>query len=201
MNTMRMLVTAIVLIVWTAGLAEAAAYFTGFEEGNKTAYAIGTVLESNIVWTFDSAVHGTIATSDRFEGNRGVRLARNNPGATEASIYTQVITGNFSALSFKYAKYGTDPDVTMRAEVSTDDGATWLQVGTDFVASSTTLTLFQEALGPYQDVNIRIRTISGGTGSRVRSNIDTLTLVPEPVSLSAMGLLVCGAAWLWRRVR
>lgn len=186
----KMLVTFAVVMAVTSFVS---AYFTGFEDGPvKSTYAIGTVTHSNIVWTFDSALHATLGTlPDRIEGTRSVRLARNN-GVSEASIYTQVITGSFSAISFKYARYGTDPAITHRCEYSTDNGSTWVQIGSDFISTSTDLTLFHETFGPVQDINIRIRTLSGGTGSRVRSNIDTLALIPEPGAIAVL----CGAGAL-----
>lgn len=195
----KMLVTFAVVMAVTSFVS---AYFTGFEDGPvKTVYAIGNVTHSNIVWTFDNALHATLGTlPDRIEGTRSVRLARNH-GVSEARIYTQIITGTFSAISFKYAKYGTDAAVTHRCEYSTDNGGSWVQIGSDFTSTSTDLTLFQETFGPVQDINIRIRTLSGGTGTRVRSNVDTLALIPEPGAIA----LLCGAgalaALVTRRLR
>ena len=97
-NTLIVAVTAVLL----AHGAFAATYFTGFEEGNIISYVGGTVLESNIVWTFSSALSGTLS-ADNKDDIKCVRMARNNVGGTEASIRSQVITGSFGILSFKYA--------------------------------------------------------------------------------------------------
>jgi len=191
MKKFAIALTFISMIASTASIY-AAAYYTGFEDVVKASYVAGNVSASNIVWTFDSAVSGTLS-SDRKEGGTSVRMARNATAPTESRIYTQVITGAFSAVSFKYAKYGTaDPTVELAFEVSTDYGSSWTQVGTNFYSTSTALTLFQETFGPYSDMNIRITTLAGGTGSRNnRVNIDTLALIPEPAALLGLfGILL-----------
>jgi len=200
----------IVATLFSSALVQAASYYTGFEDGaTKSSYAIGNVALSNVWWTLDSCVVGTLSL-DKKEENCSLRMAYNGAGAssyTGSTYMIETLTGNFSSVSFKYASYGTSSiyplDGRLATDISTDDGATWNNLSTIEVhTSDQALTPLSTTFGPYQYVRLRFRFWIADvtcTYSRNRMNVDNVELVPEPSALLLGGVAVAGLLAFLRR--
>lgn len=168
----------------------AAAYYTGFEDATKPGYDSGDnlVTLSNKVWLLENTLIGTLTGDRVIEGVRAARL-RHREGTDAATVQSQVMTGNYNALSFTYVKFGNDGDTDFAVHYSTDEGMSWVQIGSDMTATSTDHATFSETFGPAEDIVLRIQTI-GGAGTQSRIAVDSLALIPEP----GVGLVFAGLA-------
>ena len=182
----------------------AAAYYTGFEEDSKTSYTVGDVALSNTVWTLDSCVIGSLSADKKLE-DYSLRMAYNGSvGYTGMSYMIETLTGNYSALSFKYAVYGSSSylnDANLGADISTDDGASWMELAVvTFDTDVQDLTDFSTTFGPYQYVRLRLRYWDATcTYSRQRINVDNVALIPEPTTAAAAFAGLAGLVALLRR--
>ncbi|GEM_PF-2482511 len=206
MKSRSAITAAVLIVVCVAGFANAASYYTGFEDTNKPSYVVASVSFSNVVWTLDSVVSGSLA-ADKKEGVYSLRMAYSGvPGSvyTGSAYFAETLTGAFSTLSFKYAAYGTSSylvDGRIAADISTDDGGTWNNVmETEVHSSDQDLTPTGTSFGPYNYVRLRFRFWDlTCTISRQRANIDTVELIPEPGSLLIAGSVAVGLLALLRR--
>lgn len=132
----------------------------------KTAYASANVSLSGRLWNLSDALIGT-TVDDRLEGVRSARF-RTNGTMTAQFDYTNGI----GQVAFWHAKYGGDADSFVALDVSTNSGATWINVGTAAVVS-TELKLFEANVFRAGNVRLRIRH-AGPSGSNRRFNVDDI---------------------------
>jgi endonuclease I len=102
-------------------------YETSFEDGTKAAYAYGLVTLSDMDWTFEEALLGTLATDLNVDG-QSVRIK-------EGYIKTEFAVSDIAQVIFYAGTYGSDADSPVRFEVSTD-ATTWITLDT-FTATKT----------------------------------------------------------------
>jgi len=143
----------------------------------KTSYATGTNSLSGLDWLLTQALIGTL-DNDWKEGLRSLRL-----GGHEDSTLTLLedVPDGLSRISFPYRRYGTDPQVDWRVDISTDQGQSWNQTGSDFKAPDTdTIQTFSADLNIPDPVRVRIRraTMDGNTNTTKRLNIDNIMILP-----------------------
>ena len=79
------------------------------------------------------------------------------------------ISTGVSAVSFNYAKYGTDANSSFEIWSSNNAGTSWQKLGNTVTASSTTLTKISFSANNTSAVRFQIRKISGG-----KLNIDDI---------------------------
>ncbi|NLF39300.1 hypothetical protein GX586_07635 [bacterium] len=205
MKTIRIVITAVAVLAFAAGMANAAAYYTGFEDGVKAGYALGSVSLSGVVWTLDNALIGSL-TADKRAEVKSVRMSYNGLTSYTSSMYlAETLTGAYSSLSFLYADYGSyENDLRLAADISSDDGVNWSELGVVEVHSSDqTLTSYSTSFGPYQYVRVRFRVWSAAaaTFSAQRVNVDNVAIVPEPAMMTGAAVLLAGMALAARRRR
>lgn len=154
-------------------LPPADGYFVDFEGAGevKTGYASGTVNLSGLDWDMTQALIG-VDDADFRNGARSVRF--NGKDGSSMTMLEDKANG-LGTLSFEYRRYGaTDAQVDWVAEYSTDQGATWTQIGSEFTATSD-VQEFNEAVNVAGDVRIRIIVVNPHSQNR-RLNIDDIFL-------------------------
>jgi hypothetical protein len=135
--------------------AQVVQYLVDFEgaDETKTGYASGVVTLSGLDWTMTEALIGT-AAADFKNGARSARMR----GYGVSSITMLDDLPNVGQVSFVYRRYGTDSQVDWRVEYSSDQGASWIQVGSDFTAPSTNdVQIFSENVDLSVPVRFRIK--------------------------------------------
>jgi len=139
----------------------------------KSSYASGNVTLSGISWNLTEALIGDLGT----DWKNGVRSARlRGYGASAITMQADKSNG-LGTLSFAYRRYGTDPQVDWKAEYSLDDGASWIQIGTSFIApASDVVQGFSQTVNVSGEVRIRIKRATESGSSNNRLNIDDITL-------------------------
>jgi len=161
------------LIAFTAGLvvltislttATTAPLSEGFEAGGKTAYAAANVTLGTGSWFMDDALIGNLSTdrktgafSARIRNTGRVRMNFNKSGAGTVSI--------------QHAVFGTDGSSTWQLWSSTNNGSTWIQVGSTVTTSSTTLQTANFTVNNVNAIRFEIRKIAGGAN---RINVDNV---------------------------
>ena len=156
---------------------DAETYVVDFEgEGEtKAAYASATVNLSGMDWDLTDALIGT----DAADWKNGVRSARMRGYGTSVMTMLEDLPGGVGTISFKYRRYGTAAQVDWKVEYSTNGGADWTQVGSDFTAPATDeVQTFTEAINSSGNTRVRIkRATETGTSNR-QLNIDDITMTP-----------------------
>ena len=179
------------------------------EGETKTAYAVGTVTLSGFEWELNEALIGSDEGDLWGESERSLRMR-----GWEASAMTLLDTlwGGVDTISFEYRRYGSDTQVDWRVEYTTDNGATWVQVGDDFTAPSTNVVqTFSEPVNVSDPVRVRIaRATMDGGAVNLRLNIDNIVLevpailpppAPEvPTALPATGVQATQFVANWEAV-
>ncbi len=161
-----------------------AQYNVDFEDGVKSAYAADTVLLNGINWIFDDAVIGTLS-NDRKNGLKSARV-RN----TGSLMMIDNKTTGAGTISVYHAKFGTDGNSTWKLETSIDDGANWVQQGSNVTTSSTTLTIATfSGINITGNVRVRIVKLTGGSA---RVNYDDFSISDYPTTV-ADRLVISGA--------
>jgi hypothetical protein len=144
--------------------------FEGATE-TKTVYASGTVTLSSLDWDMTEALIGT-AAADYKNGARSARLR----GYAASSMSMLEDLPNVGQISFLYRRYGTDVQVDWRVEYSIDQGVSWIQIGSDFIAPSTNdVQTFSENLDISVPVRFRVKRATESGASNNRLNIDDIT--------------------------
>lgn len=133
-----------------------------FENGSKTAYADANINLSTGSWDFNDALTGNLA-ADAKDGNKSVRLRT-------GSISMNFDVSGLTQLNFKHAKYGSDATSTWKLEMSTDGGATYTQIGSDYTETSTALV--NDSVKVVVTGKVRFKFEKTGT---TRINIDDIT--------------------------
>mgnify|MGYP001017648384 FL=1 len=167
------LITFIALLLSLAfAWADYSVNFEGTGE-TKASYASGNVTLSGISWNLTEALIGDLST-DWKNGLRSARLR--GYGASAITMQADKSNG-LGTLSFAYRRYGTDPQVDWKAEYSLDDGASWIQIGTSFIApASDVVQGFSQTVNVSGEVRIRIKRATESGSSNNRLNIDDITL-------------------------
>ena len=154
-----------ILTLILLGVSLLGAIYTVNFEGTgetKTAYASGNVTLSGISWNLTEVLIGTEA-GDVITGIRSARLR--GYGTSLMTMLSNKSDG-LGTLSFKYKRYNTtDSQVDWKAEYSTNDGGSWIQIGSTFTA------LYQDVAQTFtQEVNV-----SGAVRIRIRPNTESGT--------------------------
>jgi hypothetical protein len=150
-------------------------YFVDFEGvgETKTSYATGTVNLSGLDWEMTEAL---IGTSDN-DWKNGQRSARMRGYAASAITMLENKPNGIENISFLYRRYGTDTQVDWKAEYSTDNGDTWIQIGSPFTAPDTDVVqTFSESVSINGNIRIRIKRETEEGSSNSRLNIDDILL-------------------------
>ncbi|MEO3404746.1 DNA/RNA non-specific endonuclease [Mucilaginibacter sp. CAU 1740] len=133
-----------------------------FENGTKTAYAAADITLSTGSWNFNDALIGNLA-ADLKDGTKSVRIRT-------GSIAMNFDINGLTTLYIKHGKYGTDATSTWQLLMSTDQGATYTQVGSDISEINTTLVTDSFKVSVTGKVRFQIK--KAGT---TRINIDDIT--------------------------
>ncbi|HEK19969.1 MULTISPECIES: DNA/RNA non-specific endonuclease [unclassified Mucilaginibacter] len=133
-----------------------------FETGSKTAYAAADIQLTTGIWNFNDALLGNLA-ADVKNGNKSVRLRTGD-------ITMKFDISNLQQITIKHAKYGTDANSTWQLMMSVDGGATYTQLGSDILETSTTFVTDSFKVTVNKPVRFRIQK----TGT-TRINIDDIT--------------------------
>ncbi len=123
-------------------------YYTGFEDGEKAAYADGHVFLSDEQWFFADSLIGDLDDDQRVE-DYSVRIR-------DGYIETDFAVSGVYRISFMYGRYlGDDPSDVM-FHVSTDQDE-WIQIGETLTATETFETFeltFDETLYDAHDFTV-----------------------------------------------
>ena len=117
-------------------------------------------------WTWDF-INAGIFGDNVSRGSLSCRL-----GKTSTSSITMLddVEGGIGAISFWIASYGSDVNVTLDVDFSTDKGATWTTLGT-VTASPGALQYYMHEIPIEEPVRFRLAQTAGA-----RANIDDITL-------------------------
>ena len=150
-----------------------AQYLVNFESETKAAYASANVTLSGLSWNMTEALIG----SETNDWKNGLKSARLRGYGTSAMTMLQDKENGIGNISFSYRRYGTDVQVDWKVEYSTNQGASWTQIGSVFTAPATNdVQTFNEVVNVTGDVRIRIiRATASGTQNR-RLNIDDILI-------------------------
>jgi hypothetical protein len=150
-----------------------AQYVVDFENETKGGYPSATVDLSGLDWDMTEALIGTLAA----DWKNGARSARMRGYGNSSMTMLANKTNGLGTISFQYRRYGTDVQVDWRVEYSINNGADWIQIGSDFTApASDVVQTFSEVVNVNADIRIRIkRATEEGTANR-RLNIDDIVL-------------------------
>jgi predicted RNA-binding protein with TRAM domain len=162
--------------------------FENFETGSKGSYTSGDVNCTSGSWNFNNALIGTSA-SDRKYGSQSARIQ-----STGVLSMNFDVTNGISSLTVYHARYGTDPNVTWKLEVSNNSGSSWdAYVSSDVTTSSTTLTAQSFNIDLCGTLRFRIVKLTG-----TRLNIDDIVLVekaPTPSAPTASSQSFCSSSY------
>ncbi len=144
---------------------------TGEESGS---YPAETVSLSGLNWQVGPEVQIGTAANDFKNGLRSARLRARDGSVLEM---LEDKADGIGTISFVYRRYGSDDNQQPWAvEYSDDQGASWIQIGSDFTATATEQT-FLETVNAEGDVRVRIRlTTTPGTSGDRRMNVDDITI-------------------------
>jgi endonuclease G len=192
MKKSRFGVAAKALLAFSAGLlvltvslttATMAPLSEGFEAGGKTSYAAANVTLGTGSWYMDEALTGNLST-DRKTGAYSARIR--NSGLVRMNFNK---TGA-GTVSIQHAVFGTDGSSTWQLWSSTNNGSTWVQVGSTVTTSSTTLQTATFTVNNANAIRFEIRKVSGGAN---RINVDNIQIgdfsspTPTPSEHLTMG--------------
>ncbi|GAB3196150.1 hypothetical protein GCM10027293_07980 [Pontibacter aydingkolensis] len=141
-------------------------FMEDFESGSKGSYTAGSVNLSTGTWLLNEALIGSLE-SDRKTGTKSVRIR--DLGTLEMQFNVQ----GAQSVNISHAVYGTDAGSTWQLQASTNDGASWLAVGSNVNSASTTLQDVSFSVNYTSAVRFRIVKLSG-SGTRI--NIDNFTI-------------------------
>ncbi|GAA4325648.1 hypothetical protein GCM10023115_40150 [Pontixanthobacter gangjinensis] len=136
-----------------------------YEAGSKGSYSAGTVDLPSGIWYLEEALLGSL-DNDRKTGTKSVRIR--DYGILEMNY--DVLGAQ--TVSFNHAVYGTDGSSTWEFQMSTDQGSSWISLGTQN-STSTNLQTANFDISSSENVRFRIVKLSG-SGDRI--NIDDFTI-------------------------
>ncbi len=147
-------------------------YFVDFEDGNKPSWASSDTTLNGIEWNMNEALVGNL-DADWKNGEKSARLRGYD---TSSMTMLEDKANGLGTLSFFYRCYGTEDQVDWKAEYSTDQGSSWIQIGDDFTHTGSEVLEFNETVNVPGNVRIRIvRATDSGRQNR-RLNIDDIFL-------------------------
>ena len=117
-------------------------------------------------WTWDF-INAGIFADNVSRGNLSCRLGKTS---TSSITMREDVEGGIGAISFWIASYGSDTNVTLDVDFSTDKGATWTTLGT-VTASPGALQYYMLEIPIEEPVRFRLAQTAGA-----RANIDDITL-------------------------
>ena len=138
-----------------------------FENGTKTAYALGDVILSSGSWSFNDALLGN-TTSDRKNGTQSARIRNSGILSTNFNY-----TAGASTVTVLHALYGTDASSTWQLWYSTNGGSSYVQSGSTVTSSSTTLQTASFTINIAGNIRFQIRKTDGTTN---RINFDDFSV-------------------------
>lgn len=142
--------------------------------GSVPCYSNTTFTGTACCWTVDNGGFGTDSKDKGFNGSTTMRMGKN---ATSTVTMADDKQGGIGTVTFDAAKWGSDPDVTLNVEYSTDGGFSWISAGTVTITSSTA-TPFSLKVNKAGSGRIRLRQSAGS-----RWHIDNIGIS----NYSAMG--------------
>jgi endonuclease I len=170
--TFSMTSTRYLAAVYATRQVDVLAYYTGFEDCSKDAYAAAQLETEDLLWWFSDALIGK-DTSDRKVGLKSVRMKA-------GYLETMAPISGLTSLSFQYGQYVSTEayDETLTVSVSADQ-TTWIELSQ--VASTASFLTYSfdlteswydtKSLGPDTPLYVRI----AGPAS-ARTNIDEFTI-------------------------
>ena len=183
MKTIQRFLSLLLLTTFITVSANAQ-FFEDFEGGNKTFYNGETVPLETGNWYLDDALLGN-GTNDKFNGSKGVRMDRRD-GKT-GNIYMQFDKlGGADEISFAYANYGSSTGNKLQVQYSTDQGATWVDLGSELTPSS---TLETATLSVNIEGNIRFKFIQSAGDDRLNFddvNITDFVVAQDDATISVL---------------
>lgn len=105
-----------------------------FDAGVKTDYVVADVALPTGIWNLNDAILGG-NTADAKYGTKSVRIE--NTGTLTMQFD---ISNGARSISLYYARYGEEANSTFKVLASVNSGSSWVQLGSDITASSSTLT-------------------------------------------------------------
>ena len=117
-------------------------------------------------WTWDF-INAGIFADNVSRGNLSCRLGKTS---TSSITMREDVEGGIGAISFWIASYGSDTNVTLDVDFSTDKGASWTTLGT-VTASPGALQYYMLDIPIEEPVRFRLAQTAGA-----RANIDDITL-------------------------
>jgi hypothetical protein len=154
----------------TFSIPVAVDYGSGFEDVTKAGYATGNVAVAGIDWEFADAL---IASGDANDFKNGLQSVRLRGYGTSALTMLADLPGGIGSISFDHRRYGTDTQIAWVVEYSTDQGASWTEVGR-FTAGENVAT-FSATPNVSAPARVRIRAAVAGSSNR-RTNLDDLVI-------------------------
>ncbi|MDD3477298.1 MAG: hypothetical protein PHP32_00270, partial [Candidatus Izemoplasmatales bacterium] len=157
---------------------ETLAYSTGFEDVTKGSYTLGDVTSNSVVWSFDNALIGTTASTDKMIELHSARIK------ALGSIYTGSGFTGVSKIVFNYADYGTYTTGAIDVMISLD-GVTWVTILANLDPEQTmleyTLTIDYNnadviAAGITDTSTIRIKFYDSGAERVIIDNVSVYTV-------------------------
>lgn len=133
-----------------------------FEAGTKGAYSAGDVALSTGTWRLSEALIGD-SQADKKNDAKSVRL---KTGSVSMSFDIR----NVKKIFIKHAKYGSDANTTWALQISTDQGLTYKQLGSEISENNTALVIDSFAVADTGRVRFMI---VNSTSTRI--NIDDIT--------------------------
>jgi len=148
-------------------------YVVNFEGAGetKTGYASGTVSLSGVNWDLTEALIGT-SEPDWKNGARSLRMR-----GFGASAMTMLVnrTNGLGSIGFSYRQYSSDPQTTWQVQYSTNNGSSWVNIGSTFTGTATVQT-FSQPVNIQGNIRVRIKENTGSGSSNRRLNIDDIVM-------------------------
>jgi endonuclease G, mitochondrial len=150
----------------------------GFESGGKTSYAAASVNLNSGSWYLADALIGS-SSSDRKTGGYAARVRESGRLRMNFNV------ASAGTISIQHAKFGTDGDSSWELWYSTDNGATWMKLGSTVSTTSTSLTTTSFTVNYPSAIRFEIRKVSGGAN---RVNFDNISISAYSVGSTSVHL-------------
>ncbi len=143
----------------------------------KDHYASDNLELSSGNWTFDG-VTLVVITGNRPinpDGTKGVQFNQKNADPEYLQMNFDVFKGA-SKVTILYGSYGSDPQCTWHLEYSTNEGASWTQIGPDVIADNKTAKTAEFDMDIKGKVRFRVAKPGLGADNNGRLNMDDFTI-------------------------